>query len=1011
MKTVFETCRPRSEVLQGELRDEMFAARLRDVIEGTADKVYGDAKTFFENTFPTEGLKTLVSEVVGRLSGASPASSPFIRLETSFGGGKTHNLIALYHLAQARRSGLPAGLVPTEWLPKKPWLTVGIVGSDMDPANGIDHGEVRTLTLWGELAWQAGGPKGYEVLRASDEARTAPGTQVLEKLLGDGPALVMLDEVARYLRVAKAIPTPNRKSDLAEQTVAFLMSLIEFAVSKEKVSVVVTLADAADAFGGETEELRAELEEARRIAARQERVITPTGETEISAIVTHRLFKSIDQEAAREAAETFASTYARTVERGVDLPGRALRAEYAAEIQQDYPFHPELLTTLNRKTSTIPNFQKTRGALRLLARVVRTMWQERSKDAYLIAPHHLDLGDGEIANDLSSRLERPQFKQVIEADIVSPRRGSEAHCQMIDRQFLEASRPPYARRTATTVFLHSLSQGIATGVEPADLFLAVLEPDDDPQLVRRALALMLAEEKGEPGTACWYLHWDGFRYRFKTEPSLEKVVQDEVGMIGRVRAKEELDHRTRILWKKGIFRPVPFPAEAADLDDDAGEPKLAIVHYDAATTTATASEIPELVRKLFTHAGTADNYRIHKNNVLFLIADQDQVERMIDVAQRYLAIVRIVGDAERLAEFSDEQRKKLKGMQGAAELDVRVAITRAYRYLYYPSGDTSRKADGLGRETLPPQDQGDVEKDQSAVVLRVLRQLDKVLTADDAPMPAAFVKAKAWPHGQHTLSTEDLRREFAKRIGLKMLMDVNQLKKTIKGGVAGGAWVYFDAVEGVGYKPSSPAPMVQISEDAVLYTPEEAARVGMKIKGEEIIKQVCPLCGNDPCTCGTRVAEKKRFVVSREGAPAQVFQAIADAFHDARQTRLFRLIVRCDGSGRQAAAEARSLGLAIPQLGKGDYRVDLALHAEFGDAETRESLVVEYKGGWERYKRLKQITDALGQEATSVNVRAAMIARFADGLDIGSDAYSAIRDVFSTLEFGRLVVEAEGAES
>jgi hypothetical protein len=147
VKNIFETCLPREEVLKGELTDEMFAARLRDVVEGTADPVYGAADRFFDNTFFTGGLTTLLREVAGRLSGAAPTNSPFVRLETSFGGGKTHNLIALWHLAAAHDGGIPKSVLPANHRPKSAWRAVGLVGSDLDPSNGIDHGGVKTRTL------------------------------------------------------------------------------------------------------------------------------------------------------------------------------------------------------------------------------------------------------------------------------------------------------------------------------------------------------------------------------------------------------------------------------------------------------------------------------------------------------------------------------------------------------------------------------------------------------------------------------------------------------------------------------------------------------------------------------------------------------------------------------------------------------------------------------------------------------------------------------------------------
>lgn len=1025
MKPIFDTCTPRAEVLSGDLKDEMFAARLRDVMEGNADPVYRDAKAFFENTYPTEGLKTLVREVLGRLSGKAPSSSPFIRLETSFGGGKTHNLIALYHLCQGKAEGLPAGVIDASWVPAKPWSIAGVVGSDMDPANGITHKDVTTRTLWGEIAYQIGGKAGFKLVQKSDEELTAPGTPVLEKLIGDAPTLIMIDELARYFRAAKAVQTANKHSDLAEQTVAFLMTLIEYAASQKHVCVVITLADSKDAFSEETEDAKVELLEAKRVSARQERVITPTGETELSRIVTHRLFSSINGEEAAETAKEYVQYLTHISDQGVEIPQKAVRSEYADEIVLSYPFHPELLTVLNRKTSTIPNFQRTRGALRLLARVVRRVWEKNAGEATLIGVHDLDLGLDDIANDLTSRLERPAFRQVIEADIDSPVKGNPAHAQVVDQKFVEAGKPPYARRTAINIFVHSLSHGIATGVEPPELMLSVLQPGDDPALVRRALALMLAEEKGEAGSAFWYLHYDGFRFSFKTEASLEKVVNDELNMVGKVKAKHELDDRIRKIWKKGILKPVFFPSEAAELDDDAQEPKLAIIHFDAAQSTATGTEAPELVQKLFNHAGSMEGFRTYKNNVLFLVADEDQRDRMVDIAQRYLAIGRICGDADRMTDFTREQGERLKAMRDAAELDVRIAVTRAYRYLYYPSADAPKNANGLTRDTLPAQDQGEVDSDQSAVVLRVLKQLQKVLTADDPAMPPQYVKAKGWPHGAALLSTEDLRREFAKRVGLKMLLDPNQLKKAVKTGITSGTWIYFDSGEQMGYGKASPAPLVQISEDALLYTLEEAARLKVAIKGEtaddgadddiDAILAGGPsggdLFGGGSGDAPADPGKPALLNAHAEGAPAQAFQSIADQCHDRKVQKLRRIIIRCEGPGKEAAADVRALGLAIPQLGKGEFNVEQVMNAEFGSDGHGEQFSLNFKGSWDRYKRVKQLTDAFGQEASKVTVKCTLRATFPEGLPVDSTQFGNLRDIFAQLGMGKIVVEAEEASA
>jgi len=1011
MKTIFETCVPRDEVLKGELREQQFAASLTRVLRGTADDVYGDPTVFFANTFPTSGLKSLLREGLGRLSGSSPNGAPVIRLETSFGGGKTHNLIALYHLCHGEVDPKAVqAFLPKKLIPKQPIARIaGVVGPDMGAADGLDHGDIRTFTLWGELAYQlgyhSGGEEGaraaYEVVENSDQQRTAPGTQVWEKLIGDEPALLMIDEIAYYLRVARGAEYRAGKTSVAEQTVAFMMSLIKFASESKKTVLVYTLADSGDAFGKESDELREELAEARSVSARQEHVLTPTAEDEISAIVTHRLFATVDRKAAETTAAECSAYCSRLIDQGVDMPQRSVRAEYQAEMVQDYPFHPELLTTLNRKTSTIPNFQRTRGVLRLLAQSVHDLWEHKPPECHLICPHHLNLGDEQVANDLTSRLDRPQFKQVIEADIASPKRGTLAHAQEIDLEWTEAGKPPYAQQAATATFLHSLVQTGQSGVDPADLRLAVLKPGDDSALVDKALQRLIDK--------CWFFDYDGLRYRFKTEPSLRKIVDDEMGLVGKIKAKSELDERIQKVWRKGVLDPEYFPTEAVDVDDGAQLPKLVVLHYDAARVTGADAATPsDLVLKLFEHKGSMEEYRTYKNNLVFLVADEDQVDRMITVAQQYLAIRRITTDPERMQEFNKTQADKLKQMAEAAELDCRVAITKAYRHLYYPSADAPRKNGNLAHQALQPDEQGRIQKDQTEIVLRALKNLEKVLTADDKPLNAQYVKAKAWPANAVSISTEGLRREFCKRLGLKMLLDINQLKRTVKEGAQRGVWVYYSATEGLGYGEPSPAPMVEISEDATLYTAEEAQRVGIKIKGAEPESELCPVCKQSPCICDEADdeddTENTVTHVSAEGTPAQAFQGILDQCHDCAIEALSRLFVRVEGMGKDNARDVRSLGLAIPQIGKAQVAIDQRLVLEFGNGE---KLQIEFTGSWDRYKRIKSVTDAMTQEATNASVKMSVRADFEGGLQVDGDQYQTIRDVLDSLGLGKVAVNGQ----
>jgi len=997
MKPIFSICTPRKDVLSGELREEMFAAHLRDVIDDTADPIYRDPAVFFEHTYATDGLKTLLNEALGRLSGIKPTNAPIIRLETSFGGGKTHNLIGLYHAARAGIGAkkLLAPFMDVTLLPRdRVERIVGIVGSDLDPMNGVDHGEVKTYTIWGEIAYQLGGKDGYELVRKSDEGKTAPGTQVLEKLVGDAPALIMLDEFAAFLRKAHGVPVGSKT--LADQATAFLLSLLHVAAKMQKVVVVITLADSRDAFASETDEVHAALTEAGGLTARQERIITPAAETEIAPIVVHRLFEKVDHREAKVTAKAYHGYYEEQLAKNAGLPESAAQSEYADEIERNYPLSPELITTLNRKTSTIPNFQRTRGALRLLALVVRRLWEERPADAWLVHPHHVDLAVEDVLNELTSRLDRPQYRHVVEADIVTPLKGSVAHATIVDRPLVDSGKPPYAKRLATAVFLHSIVQGAASGAEPEEAMLAVLAPGDDAGHVQKAIEGLL--------DCAWFLDYDGRKYRFKTEPSLNKLVSDEMELSGRTKPKSELDRRIKGVWRKGVFVPVYFPSEAGEVDDDAKEPKLAVIHYDAATARAGDAAPPDLVSRIFDHAGSSEGYRTYKNNVLFLVADADQVERMVDVARRHYAISRIVTDADRLKEFAEEQRKKLRGMLEEAELQYRVAITRAYRFLYYPSSDATEKQSRLARETLPAQDQGDVEQDQSQVVLRVLHQLEKVLTADDKPLPAAYVKSKAWPAGKDDVTTGDLRRAFAQRLSLRILLDVNQLKRTIRDGCRVGTWVYQHQGEPHVYGQASPAPPVEISDDSRLYTPDEARKLGLVVKGEE--KATCPVCGKptDQCSCGDQPPPSPPpSVLRHEGAPSQAFQAVVDQAHDRKVPRVKALRVRVEGDGKEAADDSRLLGLAIPQLGKGTFWVEQNITCQFGD----ELFAMSFKGGWERYKQVKSLTDAFGKQADKVRVDTTLRAEFDGGLALDSDQFQTIREVFASIGLGAVTLEAE----
>jgi hypothetical protein len=544
----------------------------------------------------------------------------------------------------------------------------------------------------------------------------------------------------------------------------------------------------------------------------------------------------------------------------------------------------------------------------------------------------------------------------------------------------------------------------------ADLFLSLLTPSadagDDPAVIRRALERL--------DDLAWFLEYDGHNYRFKTEPSLNKIVSDEALNVATTKAKQELERRMRNVWRKGFLEPVSFPSTPVDVDDNAGPPKLALMHYDAVSVEAGEAQPPELVLRLYQQKGTDESFRLYQNNVMFLLADKDLVETMVQQSRRYLAIKRIL-EPDRASSFSKDQLKKLRKMGEAAELEVRVAITRAYKTLYYPSSDAPKKHAYLQRETLPAQDQGEVNQDQTNVVLRVLRAMDKVITADDQPLAAQFVRSRAWDVNQTHMTTEDLRKAFARKVGLRMLLDVAQLRKTIANGVQSGVWVYYDSVEEFAYDKDSPPPAYRVGEDALLYDSAEAERLGLRVKGkwqpaggdELVLVTTCPICGKPEleCVCAAGPGERPKKITAR-GVPTQAFQSLSDQCQEHQIAAVEKLFLMIEGAGASISNDLRALALAVPQLGRGQFGVELRLTLTFGEAGEQEDFELVYQGGWDRYKRMRALIDEFSKEAVTSSVRARLAVLFDRSMPVGSEAYQAFPEVLSALEIDNLQIEA-----
>ncbi len=389
IRTIFDTCRPRGDLMRGTVAEADFAADLAQVVTRGGSPEYVDPVRFFANTYPTRGLKNLLANVYRRLSGAGGEAVAIFRLETSYGGGRTHGLIALAHAAR----GLPrvAGMdefIDASLLPKGPVRLAAFDGENADPANGRTIGEgVRAHTPWGELAYALAGARGCDRVRNSDTGGVAPGADTLRELFGGEPTLILLDELSVYLRKVQ------QNGAARDQLTAFLTSLFKAVEGTPRAALVYTLAigkegRAVDAYSVENQFIADRMAEAESVSARKATLLNPTEEDETAQVLRRRLFEFIDDDAARDAVAAYQAVWSAKREAIAD---DAVRPETGQAFRASYPLHPEVLQTLTSKT-TLDTFQRVRGMLRLLARTIAHLWESRPADATIGGSRRVGIG-------------------------------------------------------------------------------------------------------------------------------------------------------------------------------------------------------------------------------------------------------------------------------------------------------------------------------------------------------------------------------------------------------------------------------------------------------------------------------------------------------------------------------------------------------------------------------------------------------------------------------------------
>jgi hypothetical protein len=834
LQNIFELCRPRPDVISGTTRDEQFAADLAQVVRGVAPPEYSDPAVFFERTYPTAGLKALLRTVCQRLSGKGGEAASLIRLHTQFGGGKTHSLIALVHAARGM-PGVPEHrkreFLDPALLPAGKVRVAGLDGENSDPANGLTlEGEIRAYSLWGEMAYQLAGIEGYRRVAAGDRAHIAPGAETIRELFGAEPTLILIDEVAPYLRkVERAFP------GAAGQFTAFLQALFKAVDQSPNAAVVYTLAigrgdQATDAYKEETERALAIMAEAEKVSARQATQLNPTEEKETAAVLRTRLFEHIDEQGAASVIDAYLEGWDRNRDM---LTPEAILPERRERFLRSYPFHPELLALLTEKTASLSTFQRTRGMLRLLTRTVHLLWKNRPADAFAIHPHHMDPGFGPIRDEVTVRLEQKDYVPALIADIAAEPGAEPALAQQLDAK-LYAGSPPVASYVARTIFWHTLAYGeSAKGVGPERLRYSICSPALEPAFIEQARLRFIAD-------SIYLDDRPGAPMRFMVEPNLKQIIRrtmNEVVKAAEVRA--ELRERIGELFggRSARFQAVIFPAGPYEVPDEVGDgrPLLVVMNYEAVALSGEPGSLPGDVENCFLNKA-GDKPRELRNNLVFVVADERLRQNMLDNVRRRLALYEL-RKPERMKDLAEYQQREVEEMYKKSRFEVAVAILQCYRNVFYPSqmrmpGTNVPLAHTVIELPTSSEDPGHGQTH----VERVLREQQKVLSSYDQPNAPAYVRDRTPLKTKGEMTTLALRNEFRRAPELSILLDDQPLVACIQEGIKSKVFIYREGNQVWG--PGDPSPVIQISENAVVHTMADAEAKKLWPRPEPLVARI-----------------------------------------------------------------------------------------------------------------------------------------------------------------------------
>lgn len=678
---------PHPDVAQGRYKNAEFAADLAQVARGEGAYEYRDPVEFFSRTYVTEGMKGLLVQALRRVAGKD--GEPVIQLKTAFGGGKTHSMLALYHLLRGRapssRTPNIKGVLEASEIDRPPVCRVAVlVGTALDPSKSkrpSDMPGITVNTLWGEMAYQlakdAGVPKLYDMIKDADKKGVSPGSETIKNLFDAcGPCVVLIDELVAYAK--KLWKVDGLPAGSFDNLISFIQEITEAARASQNSLVVASIPESNIEIGEEGSGGQQALSAIEHTFGRMEAIWKPVAADEGFEIVRRRLFLNCKDEAARDSVcMAFSQMYQ---ENAADFPTNAKEVDYFQRMRSCYPIHPEIFDRLYEDWATIERFQKTRGVLRLMAAVVHNLWMNQD-GSLLIMPGSISLDVANIRDELTRHV-GDNWNAIVDHEVD----GKASIPYQKDQENGRFGLVMAARRVARTVMLGSAPStrnDKIRGLETSRIRLGCVQPGENIATFNDALSTL------QGSLTYLYSNPSYDRFWFDTRPTLRKTVEDRASQRTNEEVEMEIERRLKRMHKERPFGRVHVcPESSMDVSDEQ-DVGLVILKYNQTYKRNEPNDIAIKAAEVILNTRGLSP-RIYKNMLAFVAPDQNMMSSLREEVKRFLAWVSIRDDSVDLNLDAAQNRETNNNIQ-RCDQTVEARILETYCHLLVPYID--READ------------------------------------------------------------------------------------------------------------------------------------------------------------------------------------------------------------------------------------------------------------------------------------------------------------------------------